>query len=75
MDMNIISRSIGDRQTMLFDKDARALYIIDGTTLYDQVEAVEALVAKGGARKFSKEQLRALQSAFSEIVLLGAEAA
>jgi hypothetical protein len=56
---------------MLFDKDLRTLYIIDGTTLYKRIEDVEPLVAKGTARKFDKDQLTALQSAFSGLVLLG----
>jgi phage/plasmid primase-like uncharacterized protein len=69
--MSTLSRAISDKQTMLFDKDERALYIIDGTTIYQTVEEVEQLVTNGVAKKFSKENLQALQSAFSQIVLLG----
>lgn len=70
--MSTLSRSISDKQTMLFDKDTRTLYVIDGSTLYKSAAEVEPLVASGAAMKFNKTQLRSLQDAFSAIVLLGA---
>lgn len=69
--MSTLSRSISDKQTMLFDKDTRTLYVIDGSALYKSAAEVEPLVARGAAMKFDKTQLQSLQNAFSMIVLLG----
>jgi hypothetical protein len=69
--MNVIRRKLGSGQHMLFDKEHRSLYLIDGSSDVRDIKGAEQLVQAGKAKKFDKRQLGALQEAFSAVLLLG----
>lgn len=70
--MSVLTRDLGNNQSMLFDKENRVLYLIEGNLPCADVRSAEDLVSAGRAKKYNKDQLGTLQSAFSAIVLLGA---